>query len=96
MQNKIIVIPANEFYDSINSLKAEIQNLAASKKQEPTKEVKKELLTRKEAAGFLRISLPTLGEYVKRGILKAQRIGSRVLFDKTELENALHHIKTTL
>lgn len=44
-----------------------------------------DLLTRKQAAKHLSISLPTLRSYVKRGLIIEQRIGSRVLYKKTDL-----------
>jgi excisionase family DNA binding protein len=42
-------------------------------------------LTSKEAAHLLRISLPTLLEYRKRGIVQSIKIGSRVLFSEEDL-----------
>ena len=47
------------------------------------------LLSRKEVAELLRISLPTLNNYKKSGILKCHRIGNRVLFKKGEVMEAL-------
>ena len=48
-----------------------------------------ELLTRKEAARYLGLSLPTLHEYTQRGIVTAYRLGSRVRYRRGELLNAL-------
>lgn len=45
------------------------------------------LLTSKEAAALLRISLPTLWDYRKRGIIKATRIGAKVLFLEQDILN---------
>lgn len=55
------------------------------------REDKEELLTRKQAAKLLALSLPTLGKYAKRGIIsKAERrIGVRVLYNKVELLECL-------
>ncbi len=47
------------------------------------------LLSRQEVAQLLKISLPTLFNYQKSGILKSHRIGSRVLFNKGEVMEAL-------
>jgi len=47
------------------------------------------LLSRKEVAELLRISLPTLNNYRNSGILKCHRIGNRVLFKKDEVMEAL-------
>ena len=49
-------------------------------------------LTRKEAAGLLNISLPTLMSYVKKGLLPAQKIGTRVLFDEEKLKECLRDL----
>ncbi len=43
------------------------------------------LLTRQEVAELLSISLPTLRSYVKRGLIKENRIGSRVLYKKSDV-----------
>lgn len=48
-----------------------------------------ELVTRKEAARYLGLSLPTLHDYTQRGIVTAYRIGSRVRYRRGELSNAL-------
>lgn len=53
-----------------------------------------ELLTRKDAAGVLRITLPTLREYTNRGILKGYRLGSRVRYKRSEVIAALSQMKT--
>ncbi|MGB1307777.1 MAG: helix-turn-helix domain-containing protein [Oceanihabitans sp.] len=52
---------------------------------------KDELLTREQAAKLLAISLPTLRNYVKRGLISKseRRIGVRVMYDKKELLNSL-------
>lgn len=47
-------------------------------------------LSKKEAALFLKISLPTLTKLIKSGDVKALRLGkSRYRFRKTDLENSL-------
>jgi len=44
-----------------------------------------DLITRKEAASYLKVTLPTINDWEKKGYLKAKRIGSRVYFKKSEL-----------
>lgn len=51
-------------------------------------------LTRLEVCDLYRISLPTVHEYIKKGYLKAHRMGRRVLFSEAELQQALHEIPT--
>ena len=55
------------------------------------------LLNRKEIAKFLRISLPTLTDWIKRGLPSHKQRG-RVYFDKTEViqyikENKMWQLK---
>lgn len=54
------------------------------------------LLTRREAAHFLGISLVTLHEWTKNGKIKANRIGSRVRYYLTDVEAALQQIITEI
>lgn len=46
-------------------------------------------LTRHETARRLRISLVTLTEWVNRGKIRAHKIGGRVLFRDSDVEEAL-------
>ncbi len=52
----------------------------------------KELLTRKEVASKFRISLVTLNDWSKKGILKSYRIGNRVLYKSYEIGSSLKPI----
>ena len=45
-------------------------------------------LTRDEAAKMLRITLPTLNDWTKLGRIPVQRIGRRVLYALSDIENA--------
>jgi excisionase family DNA binding protein len=58
--------------------------------------IKDDYLSRKQVSEMLGISLPTLGDYVKTGKLKAYRIGRRVRFKRSEVESALTIIQTGL
>ncbi|MCB0486283.1 MAG: helix-turn-helix domain-containing protein [Flavobacteriaceae bacterium] len=62
---------------------------------EPQPENKLELLTRKDTAKLLRISLPTLHDWTKNGVIKAHRIGNRVLYKHNEVTEALNLIQTS-
>jgi len=46
-------------------------------------------LSRKEVAKLLKITLPTLHDWTKLGRLKAYKIGSRVLYKPSEVQEAL-------
>ena len=53
-----------------------------------------ELVTRKQAAIILGLSLPTLHDYTVRGIVTAYRVGSRVRYRKGDLLNCLLKVQT--
>ena len=53
-----------------------------------------EFISRKEAAKFLKISLPTLTDYIMRSIIPAYRIGNNVRLRKDEVVNSLVKIDT--
>ena len=50
-------------------------------------------ITPKEACKLLGISLPTLRSYGKQGKLKESRIGRKILYVQTEVEEAITTIK---
>ena len=47
--------------------------------------MEKELLTREEVADLLRITKNTVDNLTKQGVLRARKIGRRVLFFKNEV-----------
>lgn len=53
------------------------------------------LLSRKETAQFLCISLPTLHDWTKNGIVKGYRIGNRVLYKREEIKESLKQINSS-
>lgn len=61
----------------------------------PQEKEKLTLLTRKDTAELLRISLPTLHDWTKTGIVKAHRIGNRILYKLEEVNQALSQIQTS-
>ena len=68
-----------------------------TKKELKDKQIQEGLLNRKEIAKFLRVSLPTLTDWIKRG-LPSYKQGGRVYFDKTEVikyikENKMGQLK---
>ena len=54
------------------------------------------LFSREETANTLCISLPTLHEWTKSGIIKAFRIGNRVLYKLEDINEALTEVKSSL
>ena len=84
MEQILISIPLSEFEDLQKTWMSEVlQSNSISKEKE------EELLTREETANLFGISLPTLNEYSKKGIIPAYRLGSRVRYKKSEIFNSL-------
>ena len=59
------------------------------KKEHSEKPVYSELITRKETAKLLKVSLPTLNYWDKSDILKPHRIGRRVLYKLSDIDFAI-------
>lgn len=52
------------------------------------------LLTRKDVSKMLQVSLVTLNEWTKHGILPAYRINTRIRYKENEVLSALNQIRT--
>jgi excisionase family DNA binding protein len=80
--NQFIQISA----DDLAALMEKIQQKNTPASIEPTPE---QLYTRKETANRLRVSLPTLWKYDREGYIKSVRVGSRILYPESAIQNAL-------
>jgi excisionase family DNA binding protein len=49
--------------------------------------------TRNETADLLHLSLPTLGKMTKEGRIKGHRLGGKVLYKFTDIEDALKEMR---
>ena len=63
--------------------------LSAKESKEQSNASSNKYLSRIEVAKLLKISLPTLHEWTKLNLLKSYKIGNRVLYKLSEVENAL-------
>ena len=91
--NKIIVTPQSEIQEMIDSSNAKLLidiNKAISRVMTPMKPN----LTVKESAERINVSELTIRNYIKRGIIKADKIGRRILINSQELEDSLEEIKS--
>ena len=61
----------------------------------PQEKEKLTLLSRKDTAKLLCISLPTLHDWTKNGTIKAHRIGNRILYKLEEVNDALSQIQSS-
>lgn len=91
MQNIQVTIPVNDLADAIAAKLTPKNN---SNIQTGEQEAKTSFLSRIEAAKLLKISLPTLHFYTKRGLIAAYRLGRRVLYKQSDIENSPQKINT--
>lgn len=80
-------ITTEEFFEKIESIidKKLEEKLA---QQNLKKDLTNRYITREEVSKLLRISLPTLTDWCKIGIVKSYKIGNRVLFKEFEIDES--------
>lgn len=67
-----------------DNVREQLQNLRIELQQKATPNGK-DLMTRKETAEFFAISLVTIHDWSKSGILKPYKVGNRTYFKRTEI-----------
>ncbi len=88
--SEFIVVSKEDLTSTISSvLKEELKDLNPVKQKE-----EKEYITRKEVAKLLGISLPTLNDWSKKGVIPSYRIQSRVRYIKAEVLECLKKVNT--
>lgn len=87
MNQKILIVDANEYNNQIIQPLAELnQKFKQLLEVQHTPET---LLSRKDAAKFLSITLVTLNDWTKRGLVDCGRIGNRVYYKRSSLIKAI-------
>lgn len=89
-QNIILTTPADLRELITNAVRNE---LAVIKPQEP-QIPQVEFLTRKETSNLLKVSLVTLHQWTKTGLIQGYRISGRIRYKSTEIESALQAMQT--
>lgn len=91
MENSILIqnVSADEFYERLR--KTVRDELIFQKSCEEVVNKKKHN-TRRETASRLRITLPTLDTYTKKGLIKGVRFGYRVLYREEDVLAAIKDI----
>lgn len=90
--NVNFTIPTEELEKLVlKSVNMAIQPLISSQKNVENEDL---LITRKEAADLLHISLTTLDTYTKQGLLVRYKVGHRVLYKKSEIIASIGVIKS--
>ena len=84
-------VSPNELKENIlNDVRTELKALVEH--FQPVKPA--EYITRKEAAKILKVSLVTLSDWNKKGILKRYRLGNLIRYKRIELDQALISINS--
>ena len=95
MQNEFILngISFEQLENSFRTIvQIEVQKIVSGLITTP--EPAPELFTRKETSKIYGISLVTLNEWTKKGIVPAQRIGTRIRYKKEDVYNSLKDVET--
>lgn len=87
MQNSIIL--QNVSLSDIEALFSKVIDDKIKSIAPTTTRVTDKLLTRQETARLLKISLPTLDDWTKTGVIKAKRIGTRIRYAHCDVEAAI-------
>jgi len=90
MQEQILIsVPVEDFRNMVSeSIREQLENF-----QHVPPPIEERYHTRKETAKRLRISLPTLTEYTKKKLIKGSRIGARLLYSESAIQEALSNPK---
>ena len=96
MTNEIILngISFEQLENSIKTIVSETVQNAVAGLTTAAKDETPELITRKETAELLGVTLPTLHVWTKNGVIPAKRIGTRVRYEKRAVMDALKDIET--
>jgi len=84
-------IEASYLLERFDDLSRQIKELKEN--QKPTAP-KTDFITRSEVCKIFHISVVTASEWSKKGILKTYKIGNRIFYKRSEIENALTEIHT--
>lgn len=90
----IVGLPAGKLEDMIAGAVLSGLRVYHNGRENPQVTAPEELLTRAEAAKLLGITLPTLREYTRRGLVEGYRIGIRVRYKRSEVLNSLQRMRT--
>lgn len=82
-------IEAGEILNRLDRMESAINALTGNPQQTATDTTQSEYITRREVAQLFKISLVTVHDWTKKGILQAYKIGKRVYFKPSEVEKAL-------
>ena len=87
----MIILQAITIEDLLSKIQSIVEKSIEEKLPKPKAAV--QLMTRNEVAKYLKISLPTLHERTKEGLLPSYKIGNRVLYKSNEFDETIRQRK---
>lgn len=81
-------IEATELFTRLDKMESAI-NALSNQPQSTVQETQTDYITRREVANLFKISLVTVNDWTNKGILTAYKIGNRVYYKRTEVNEAL-------
>jgi len=72
----------------------EIKTLLLEIKNKPVEKAKPENLTVKESADLLKVSEQSIHNYIKKGFIKAHKLGRIFIIKRIDIEEALKEVKS--
>jgi len=81
-------------FEAINLRLSNIENLLLEIKYKPIEEEKDENLTVKETAELLKVSEQTIHNYIRRGVITAQKVGRILLIKRDDIDASLKEVKS--
>lgn len=94
MQQQIILTPfsVEQFQSEIaNAVRLGLEQLQTAQKNITPEQT--ELLTRNEVCDLLHITLPTLHQWTKEGVINGYRIGTRIRYKRAEVLATLNKVQ---
>lgn len=82
--------PFEQLQEELSDIKGSLLEII----HKPKEESKPENLTVKESADFLKVSEQSIHNYIKKGFLKAHKMGRIYLIKRTDIEEALKEVKS--
>ncbi len=89
---KIIVTTKEELQELIsNSVRKGLDEYFL---EQESKKLKQPYTTIQEASELLKVSDLTVRNYIKRGLIKANKVGNRILIETASIDKALSEVKS--
>lgn len=76
--------PFEEISQRLTNIENRLIDLSLSKE-----DVDLKYLSREEVCTILKVSMPTLNTYTKKGIIKGSKIGTRMLYLESDIKSAI-------